>query len=678
MSAIPSSLVSLRREQALLGLCVLLLSVALLLSSQLLLVALNLGIYLALYLRMRGEGWALTRRILALGGFLVLSLLPVAFGAGGTGQRLLLDFGGWGVTEAGSFTALQALLRCYAALGAMMLLLRLVPLYRLYAVLRSLGVPKLFIELVELTYRYIFLLEETAAQIRLAQTSRLGYLGGLKLKFQHFALLLSRTFILSQTESDRLYLGLVSRGYEDEGAVSPTTPTAGAPVLLVESLCFGYTAEQETLKALSFGIDAGERIALLGHNGAGKSSLFLLLAGLQEHWQGTLYLHGQAVSPKERVQLRTHVALVLQNSNYQLFTPSVEEEISFGLKNLGLQGEELQMRLEEILATYDLTDLRHTPPHQLSEGQKKWVALAAILATDPEVLLLDEPTAALDQRYTRRIMQLLEGLHRAGKTIILSTHDMELASTFADRILLLESGELRADRPAADFWPDATLLTSAELTPPRGWRGRPVPCPTSASLRRYHLPLFLSADLLPVLFIGGGRGIWRKAQGLLERGLPFTIIADRLCPELEQAHQDGCFRWIPRQYTLEETIDAYRIIVCGIGDAQLEKRFAERWCSAGYLYALLSDPEAGNIQFGATSHQHGITLSVHSDYRLPEVAVALRDHWCGELAPATEELLSELAQLRQAYLSASTATEKEHLRQVYEQKKELILQAMIL
>ena len=431
------------------------------------------------------------------------------------------------------------------------------------------------------------------------------------------------------------------------------------------------------LQDLSLTISSGERIALIGHNGAGKSSLFLLLAGLQESWQGTLSLHGEAVQPSDRVHLRKHIALVLQNSNYQLFTPSVEEEISFGLKNLGLEGEALHQRLEATLDAYELQPLRHTPPHQLSEGQKKWVALAAILAMEPEVLLLDEPTAALDQRYTRRIMELLSELHKAGKTIILSTHDMELASQFADRILLLEEGRLTADRPAEHFWDDRSLLDRAELSQPHHRkRSRGVMVESTAS-PRYHLPLFLSADLLPVLFIGGGRGVWRKAQGLIERQIPFTVLADSLCPQLEEAHRVGSFTWIEGRYSGKEDISAYRIIICGIGDELAERAFAQSWREAGYLYSLLSDPDAGNIQFGATSHQAGITLSVHSDYRLPEVAVALRDHWLGELTPVAERKLQELAQLRKAYLSATTPEEKLERQEAYKQKKELILQAMI-
>lgn len=673
---------TLRQEQGFLLSCLVALSLALLADSPLALGLLALGELLLLFWPRDEVRRPSLRALLLLGLFLLLSVLPLAFQR--ATDQSYGSFLGWGISADGLLLAGRTFLRCCCAILATRLLLVYVPLYRLYSVLRSLGVPKLFIELVELTYRYIFLLEETAAQIRLAQLSRLGYQGPLRKKLEHFGLLLARTFILSQTEADRLYLGLVSRGYDEEAAspVHEAKPTVSAtPLLELSGISFAYSPDKPILQGLDLTVSRGERVALLGHNGAGKSTLFLLLAGLQEQWSGTLTLAGTPVSPKERLQLRRHIALVLQNSNYQLFTPSVEEELAFGLKNLGLQGPELQQRLEELLDLYELQPLRHRPPHQLSEGQKKWVALAAILATEPEVILLDEPTAALDQRYTRRVLQLLDRLSLEGKTIILSTHDMELANQFAQRVLLLEQGKLTADRPAEKFWADRALLCQAELDQPYAWRERAAvsssPVPTPSSAPKYHLPLFLSADLLPVLFIGGGEGIWRKAQGLLERDLPFTILSESLCPALQEAYAAGRFTWLAGRYTGSEDLSAYRIIVCGIGDSETERSWSQRWSLGGFLYALLSDPDAGNIQFGAATYQQGITLAVHSDYRLPDVSVFLRDQWAAWLPSELEGKLEELAALRRSYLRATLPEEKAARKQAYLQAKSLILQQLI-
>ena len=496
-------------------------------------------------------------------------------------------------------------------------------------------------------------------------------------------MLLSRTFILSQVESDKLYLGLVSRGYEDgepdtATSSSSTEATSHAPLLQVKGVSFRYDDGYEALRQITCTIEQGERIALLGHNGAGKSTLFLLLSGLQSSWEGAVYLQGELVPPQERIALRKQVALVLQNSNYQLFTPSVEDEIAFGLKNIGLKEEALHARLEELLTRYELTALRYKPPHELSEGQKKWVALVAVLATDPKVLILDEPTAALDALYTERVLELLEELHQAGKTIIISTHDMELASRFADRVLLLDGGQLICDRKASELWSDADLLRAKHLSQPWAWRTekRHIPRSVSPSSEQqvYHLPLFLSAEVLPVLFVGGGKGIWRKAQGLIERQIPFTLMSPTLCPELAEAEARGAFRWIPRAYTSSSDIGQERIIILGIGSATQEHIFAEELAAGGYLFALLSDATRGNLQFGATAHHEGITLSVHSDYRLPEITRQLKKVWMQTLPEGFEVRLQRLAQYRQALQEATDEDERIQLQQAYNDLKELLLQ----
>ena len=675
---------TLREEQGYLFLCLLLLGVALVLQHTAYLLILAATIIGLTFARSTGKRWLLTRRLLILSFFILLSILPIALGRG-EGSSLWIDFGGWGITKGGSILAVKTGLRCLASASSMMLLLQLLPLHRLYTVLRSLGTPKLFIELIELTYRYIFVLEETAGQIRLAQMSRLGYQGSLSEKLQHFGMLLSRTFILSQVESDKLYLGLQSRGYEDEGLRSSSHNSTESmnhfPLLQVKELSFHYEDGYEALRGVTCTIKRGERIALIGHNGAGKSTLFLLLSGLQPSWSGEVYLHGQLIRPQERVSLRQQVALVLQNSNYQLFTPSVEDEIAFGLKNMGLREEELHKRLEELLTRYNLAELRHKPPHELSEGQKKWVALVAVLATDPEVLILDEPTAALDALYTERVLDLLEQLHLAGKTIIISTHDMELASRFADRVLLMEAGKLICDRKAPDLWSDSILLKDKHLPQPWAWRTRThqqvPPRPIRTELQQYHLPLFLSSETLPILLVGGGKGIWRKAQGLIERRIPFKVMAPTLCDELTEAARQGDFEWIPRAYTRISDVGEARIVILGIGDTGEEYRFAQELEAAGYLFSLLSDATRGNLQFGATAHKEGITLSVHSDYRLPEITQQLKTAWSETLPDGFEARLRALSQYRQALQEATDEAECTRLRQAYDKLKESLLQDTI-
>ena len=172
---------TLRQEQAYLFLCLCLLGVAISLQSIGYLLGLACLVICWLLYRNEEKRWSLIKRLLVLSGFIMLSILPITIGSKSS-DALWMDFGGWGITREGSILALRTGLRCLASASSMMLLLYLLPLHRLYSVLRSLGVPQLFIELIELTYRYIFVLEETAGQIRLAQTSRLGYQGSIGTK----------------------------------------------------------------------------------------------------------------------------------------------------------------------------------------------------------------------------------------------------------------------------------------------------------------------------------------------------------------------------------------------------------------------------------------------------------------------------------------------------------------
>ncbi|WP_455250437.1 ATP-binding cassette domain-containing protein [Porphyromonas sp.] len=635
-----------------------------------------LAAYLAaLYTCYRGSLLLLTRRLVLLLLVLLLSILPIALERGDA-SSLYWDWGGWGIGYAGLRQALSTGLRSFSSALILLALLQLLPLYRLYSVLRSLGVPQLFIELVELTYRYIFVLEETTTQIRRAQLSRLGYQGGLSAQIADSTLLLSRTFILSQVEADKLYLGLQSRGYEDEPA-APSAPATTPLVLELRGLGYRYEEAEEALKSLNLEIKRGASIALLGHNGAGKSTLFLLLSGLLEGWSGELLLEGQVVPSKERSLLRRRIALVLQNSNYQLFTPSVEDELRYGLRKLGLAEAALEQRLEELLERYELRPLRHRAPHELSEGQRKWLALVAVLSTDPEVILLDEPTAALDAVYTRRVLGLLEELRAAGKTLIVSTHDMELAYQLAEEVILLERGELRTHRAAAAFWQDEPLLEQVGLAQPWAFRAAqsaPRPAPFVAERERkdsdYSLPVFLHAPSYPILVVGGGKGAWRKAQSLLERHIPLRILAPSLCPELAEAVAAGLCSWEEGHYRGIEDLRGAQLVLLALGDRAREAELARELEAAGRLYACLSDPLLGSVQLGATLQREGLTLSLRSDYRLPELTQALKAHWGAQLPEGLATELLELSQLRRAAHRLEEGEAAAQAREAYEARKE--------
>ena len=210
-------------------------------------------------------------------------------------------------------------------------------------------------------------------------------------------------------------------------------------VLNINSLYFAYSSQREILSNLNLKIVPGERIGLIGPNGAGKTTLFLLICGLLSPTAGEILLFDQPVIPGE---FRPEIGLVFQNPDDQLFSPTVEDDVAFGPENMGLSPEEVQQRVQAALSTTGIIKLAERVPHQLSGGEKCMVAIASVLAMHPELILYDEPSANLDLRSRRRLINFLQ---QSTQTILLSSHDLELILEVCDRVLLLNQGEIIAD-----------------------------------------------------------------------------------------------------------------------------------------------------------------------------------------------------------------------------------------
>jgi cobalt/nickel transport system ATP-binding protein len=247
----------------------------------------------------------------------------------------------------------------------------------------------------------------------------------------------------------------------------------------IDGVRFAYPGEAPSLVDVSFAISAGERVALLGANGSGKSTLLHLMDGLYFPQQGQVTALGQVLTERELEgtpfarRFRQEVGFLFQNSEAQLFCASVEEEIAFGPLQLGWPAEEIRRRTAETLAMLEIPHLLRRVPQRLSSGEKKRVALASLLVMSPSVLLLDEPTAGLDPRSQSLLLDVLEGLHRAGLTLVTATHDLTLLPHLADRALILsEEHRLVADLPAAQALADTSLLLSVNLIHAhRHWHG---------------------------------------------------------------------------------------------------------------------------------------------------------------------------------------------------------------
>jgi len=238
--------------------------------------------------------------------------------------------------------------------------------------------------------------------------------------------------------------------------------------LEARDLVFRWPGGGRGLEGLSLTVGRGRTLAVLGPNGAGKSTLLLHLNGTLRPQSGEVRLGGETVG-YGRAALsawRRRVGLVLQDPDDQLFAATVAEDVSFGPLNLGLGPEPAAGRVAEALVALGIADLAERPPHHLSFGQKKRVAIAGAVAMRPEVLLLDEPLAGLDPRGGARLRALLAGLAAAGTTLVLTTHDVDLAWALADEVALFVAGRTLRQGPAAEVLADRAILAEAGLEPP--------------------------------------------------------------------------------------------------------------------------------------------------------------------------------------------------------------------
>ncbi len=234
------------------------------------------------------------------------------------------------------------------------------------------------------------------------------------------------------------------------------------PVFELRDVSFRYH-DIPAIDNLSLSIAPGERVALLGANGSGKSTLLQLLDALIFPSSGEVRFHGEPLEERRiSLEFRRRVGLVFQSPDVQLFNPTVFDEIAFGPLQLGWTKDETLRRIDEALEMMEIAHLRSRPPHQLSGGEKKRVALASVLVLDPEVLLLDEPTAALDPRSQGQIIELLRDSSH-NRTAVIATHDLDLAAEIADRCVVLNRGCVVADGATRDILRDEASLERFNL-----------------------------------------------------------------------------------------------------------------------------------------------------------------------------------------------------------------------
>jgi cobalt/nickel transport system ATP-binding protein len=250
---------------------------------------------------------------------------------------------------------------------------------------------------------------------------------------------------------------------------------AAQPSLRVRELAYAYPDGHQVLFGVSLEVARGERVALLGPNGAGKTTLVLHLNGVLEAGRGSIEVAGLPVREPHLREIRRRVGIVFQDPDDQLFMPTVRDDVAFGPANLGLRGDELDVRVAEALAVVGMSDAVDRPPHHLSFGQRRRVALATVLAMRPEILVLDEPSSNLDPASRRELADVLDTLD---VTVLMVTHDLPYALELCPRSVLLDDGVVVADRPTGELLADTALMRSHRLELPYGFD------PTGLTARR--------------------------------------------------------------------------------------------------------------------------------------------------------------------------------------------------
>ena len=228
----------------------------------------------------------------------------------------------------------------------------------------------------------------------------------------------------------------------------------------VENLSFAYPDGHRALGGISLHIAPGEKVALLGPNGAGKSTFILHLNGILRAQAGRVRVSGIEVSDKTLGRVRQAVGLVFQNPDDQLFSPTVFDDVAFGPIYQGLRDPEVRARVDGALAAVNMSDYQGRVSHHLSSGEKKRIAIATVLSMQPEILVLDEPTAGLDPRARRGLINLLRALPQ---TMLIATHDIRMVLELAPRAVVMDHGLVVADGPASELLADADLLAAHGL-----------------------------------------------------------------------------------------------------------------------------------------------------------------------------------------------------------------------
>jgi len=243
-------------------------------------------------------------------------------------------------------------------------------------------------------------------------------------------------------------------------------PGQNDKVISVREVSFTYEGGLRALSGVSLDVKSGDYLAVVGGNGCGKTTLAKVIVGLLRPDSGSILISGRRTEDLTVAEIARTVGYAFQNPDHQLFCPTVLEEVRFGPRNMGYDGQEVEAKVAHALEAMDIVALRDSAPFSLTLSERRRVSIAAVIATDPKVLILDEPTTGLDARETQDLMDSIGRLNREGKTIVLITHDMKLVAGHAKRVVVMSEGRIVLDADASGVFSDLDSLLRSRLIPP--------------------------------------------------------------------------------------------------------------------------------------------------------------------------------------------------------------------
>lgn len=240
-------------------------------------------------------------------------------------------------------------------------------------------------------------------------------------------------------------------------------------IIEVKNLTYKYPDGTEALKGIDLNVKRGEKLAIMGANGSGKSTFFLNLNGIIKRTDGSVVIDGEELeySRKSLMRARKKIGIVFQNAEDQIFTADIKQEISFGLYNLGVDEEEIKMKVNQVVKDLGIEEFIDKPTHFLSGGQKKRVSIADVVVMEPDLILFDEPAASLDPKYIKVVDDIIEMLNGRGVTIIVATHDVDRAFVWADRVAIFQEGRIVACGDTENVFRNQEVLMENHLNKPK-------------------------------------------------------------------------------------------------------------------------------------------------------------------------------------------------------------------